>query len=266
MQCTGIAPAARWAGVLVALVLTFVPASPAAAETGKASASARLLIPAAGWHGRPIRQPHRHHHPGVGRPPPRRLGGRPGGARHRRAPRRTARRASARSSAGSAGSATGRARSTASSASVPAPPSPGSRSSTDSTSTGARRSPIVRHLRDRVRPSAPGTEDHRAAAPRETPRSWDAFRTLVTPTPGAAQPGEAGTSPWWLAGAPAARVRHRVRGRGATAAHPPRTGARRAPAGGRAAGAGIRPRRCGRSGSSRTRPRSRPAAPTTAWR
>ena len=58
---------------------------------------------------------------------------------------------------------------------------------------------VVRHLRERVRPSAPGTEDHRAAAPRETPRSWDAFRTLVTPTPGAAQPGEGGTSPWWLA-------------------------------------------------------------------
>jgi peptidoglycan hydrolase-like protein with peptidoglycan-binding domain len=60
MQCTGIAPAARCAGALIALVLTFVPASPAAAETGMVSASERLLIPAAGWHGRPIRQPHHH--------------------------------------------------------------------------------------------------------------------------------------------------------------------------------------------------------------
>jgi Putative peptidoglycan binding domain/Resolvase, N terminal domain len=59
MQYTGIAPTARWAGIIIALVVAFLPASPAAAERGHVSAS-ELLIPSAGWHGRPIRHPHRH--------------------------------------------------------------------------------------------------------------------------------------------------------------------------------------------------------------
>ena len=79
MQCTGIARAARCAGVLIALVVTVLPASPAAAEAGEVSASARLLIPAAGWHGRPIRQPHRHAVPTASAErPPDGVGGRPG--------------------------------------------------------------------------------------------------------------------------------------------------------------------------------------------
>ena len=57
MQCTRIARAAWCAGVVLALVL-IVPAAPAAAETGQERA-ARFLIPSAGWHGRPIRQPRR---------------------------------------------------------------------------------------------------------------------------------------------------------------------------------------------------------------
>ena len=60
MQCTGIAPGARWAGVLIALLITVVPASPAAAGEGRVGASERLLIASAGWHGRPIQDPHRH--------------------------------------------------------------------------------------------------------------------------------------------------------------------------------------------------------------
>jgi peptidoglycan hydrolase-like protein with peptidoglycan-binding domain len=58
MQCTRTARAAWCAGVLMALVL-IMPAAPAAAETGRERASGRLLIPSAGWHGRPIQQPTR---------------------------------------------------------------------------------------------------------------------------------------------------------------------------------------------------------------
>ena len=61
MQCTRIAPAARIAGVLIALGLMLVPATNATADGRRASASEeRLLIPSAGWHGRSIRDPHRH--------------------------------------------------------------------------------------------------------------------------------------------------------------------------------------------------------------
>ena len=56
MLCTRTARAAWCAGVLIALAL-IVPAAPAAAGTGQDRAEARLLIPSAGWHGRPIRQP-----------------------------------------------------------------------------------------------------------------------------------------------------------------------------------------------------------------
>lgn len=56
MLCTRTARAAWCAGVLLALAL-IVPAAPAAAATGQDRADERLLIPSAGWHGRPIRQP-----------------------------------------------------------------------------------------------------------------------------------------------------------------------------------------------------------------
>jgi hypothetical protein len=61
MQCTRIAPAARITGVLIALGLMLVPATSATADGRRVSASEeRLLIPSAGWHGRSIRDPHRH--------------------------------------------------------------------------------------------------------------------------------------------------------------------------------------------------------------
>ena len=119
MQCTGIAPAVRWAGLVIAVVLTFVPASPAAAETGQVSASERLLIASAGWHGRPIRHPHRHT---VRTASAERV---PSGwklVRSAWARARTVRRArgvSAGSRRGSGAWGTGQARSTASSASAP---------------------------------------------------------------------------------------------------------------------------------------------------
>lgn len=55
MQCTQTVRAAWCAGVVLALVLT-LPVAPAAAETGRQE-RASLLIPSAGWHGRPIQQP-----------------------------------------------------------------------------------------------------------------------------------------------------------------------------------------------------------------
>jgi peptidoglycan hydrolase-like protein with peptidoglycan-binding domain len=57
MQCTGIAPAAWRAGLIIGLLLLLFPASPAAAESGEVSASSVVLIPSAGWHGRAIRDP-----------------------------------------------------------------------------------------------------------------------------------------------------------------------------------------------------------------
>jgi hypothetical protein len=60
MQCTRVAPAGRVAGVLMALGFVLVPATNATADGRSASAEERLLIPSAGWHGRPIRDPHRH--------------------------------------------------------------------------------------------------------------------------------------------------------------------------------------------------------------
>ncbi len=60
MQCTRIAPAARIAGVVIALGLLLAPATDATADGPTASAFERLLIPAAGWQGRAIRDPHRH--------------------------------------------------------------------------------------------------------------------------------------------------------------------------------------------------------------
>lgn len=70
MQCTRSVRAAWCAGVVLALLL-IIPAPPAAAETGRERAGERLLIPSAGWHGRPIRQPLRDRPTtvGVDRPP-----------------------------------------------------------------------------------------------------------------------------------------------------------------------------------------------------
>ena len=56
MQCTRRVHAAWCAGAVLALAL-IAPAAPAAAETGRERARDALLIPSAGWHGRPIRQP-----------------------------------------------------------------------------------------------------------------------------------------------------------------------------------------------------------------
>src|SRR5918999_2005537 len=56
MQCTHKVYAAWCAGAVLALAV-IAPAAPAAAETGKEHAREGLLIPSAGWHGRPIRQP-----------------------------------------------------------------------------------------------------------------------------------------------------------------------------------------------------------------
>src|SRR5688572_9543226 len=70
MQSTRCVRAAWCAGVFMALLL-IMPAPPAAAETGRERAGERLLIPSAGWHGRPIRQPLRDRPTRVGadRPP-----------------------------------------------------------------------------------------------------------------------------------------------------------------------------------------------------
>jgi peptidoglycan hydrolase-like protein with peptidoglycan-binding domain len=70
MQSTRSVRAAWCAGAVLALVLT-ITAPPAAAETGQERADQRLLIPSAGWHGRPIRQPLRDRPTTVGadRPP-----------------------------------------------------------------------------------------------------------------------------------------------------------------------------------------------------
>ena len=190
MQCTGIAPAARCAGLFIALVFTFVPASPAAAERGEPGASARLLSPSAGWHGRPIRHPHRHPVPtaSADRRPrgwdagPVALGAGthdPSGSRRVREVQRRLRSLGYR-------------------------PGPidgifGVRTRAavawfqikhgfpvDGHATLA----VVRHLRDRTRGG--GTRA-------EKPPAWEAYRQLVTPRPVAEQPGSDAPSGLWLA-------------------------------------------------------------------
>jgi len=59
MQCSRIAPVAVIAGIVMVLALTLAPA-PAASHGREAGATERLLIPSASWHGRPIRDAHRH--------------------------------------------------------------------------------------------------------------------------------------------------------------------------------------------------------------
>lgn len=59
MQCSRIASVVVIAGIVTVLGLTLAPAAAAAKSRG-ASATERLLIPSASWHGRPIRDAHRH--------------------------------------------------------------------------------------------------------------------------------------------------------------------------------------------------------------
>jgi peptidoglycan hydrolase-like protein with peptidoglycan-binding domain len=61
MRSTRFALAARTAGVLlVAVVLTFTMCHDTRAATASETAAERMLLPSAGWNGRPIRTPHRH--------------------------------------------------------------------------------------------------------------------------------------------------------------------------------------------------------------
>jgi peptidoglycan hydrolase-like protein with peptidoglycan-binding domain len=192
MQCTGIAPAARCAGVLVALVLALVPASPAAAEKGQVSASERLLIASAGWHGRPIKNPHRHAVPTASADRPLRgweagpvqLGTgkhNPSGSRRVREVQRRLRSLGYR-------------------------PGPidgiyGKRTraavawfqvkhgfEVDGRATLA----VVGHLRARTRGGGGTTTA-------EEPPAGDAYRQLVTPTPVPAEQASSGPSGWWVA-------------------------------------------------------------------
>ena len=197
MQCTGIARAARCAGVLIALVVTVLPASPAAADEGQVSASARLLIPAAGWHGRPIRQPHRHavHTASAARPPqgweagPVALGTglhRPSGSRRVRELQRRLKGLGYRP--GRVDGIFGvRTRAAVAWFQVKHGFHVDGRASLA----------VVRHLRDRTRSSAPTSQ--RVSGPREAEPSWDAFRQLVGPAPVSAQADDDGPSLWWLA-------------------------------------------------------------------
>jgi peptidoglycan hydrolase-like protein with peptidoglycan-binding domain len=193
MQCTGIAPAARCAGALIALVLLLVPASPAAAEKGQVSASERLLIASAGWHGRPIRHPHRHAVPtaSADRPPrgweagPVQLGTGthdPSGSRRVREVQRRLRRLGYRP--GPVDGIYGvRTRAAVAWFQVK------HGFEVDGRGTLA----VVRHLRDR-------TTRGEGAGAREEPRSDDdAYQRLLAPTPPAAQPDSDGPSGWLIA-------------------------------------------------------------------
>lgn len=190
MQCTGNAPAARCAGVLIALVLALVPASPAAAEKGQVSASERLLIASAGWHGRPIRDPHRHAVPAASadRPPrgweagPVQLGtGKhsPSGSRRVREVQRRLRSLGYRP--GPIDGIYGlRTRAAVAWFQVK------HGFEVDGRATLA----VVRHLRARTRGGGTTAQE---------PPSWDAYRQLVTPTPVPAEQEDGGPSRWWVA-------------------------------------------------------------------
>ena len=193
MQCTGIAPAARWAGVIIALVITFVPASPAAADRGHVSASQRLLIASAGWHGRPIRHPHRHTVrtasaervvPSGWEAGPVRLGTgthSPSGSRRVREVQRRLRSLGYRP--GPVDGIYGiRTRAAVAWFQVK------HGFPVDGRATLA----VVRHLRHRTRPAA-------GRPPAERPPSWEAYRQLVTPSPTVTQSASDGPSAWWMA-------------------------------------------------------------------
>jgi peptidoglycan hydrolase-like protein with peptidoglycan-binding domain len=200
MQCTGIAPAARWAGAMIALVLTVVPASPAAAETGPVSASsARLLIPAAGWHGRPIKNPHRHHAMPAASTE-RRLQGWEAGpvalgtGTHRPSGSNRVREVQRR--LGALGYRPGpvdgifgvRTRAAVAWFQV----KHGFRVD------GRASLAVVAHLRHRTASGRIGEQERRVDQPADS--SGDALRTLVTPTPAVVQPEDDGPSTGWLVG------------------------------------------------------------------
>ena len=60
MQCNCIALAARLAGTLLAALAFTLMAAGTAPASGSPERADRILIPSAGWHGRPIQEPHRH--------------------------------------------------------------------------------------------------------------------------------------------------------------------------------------------------------------
>jgi peptidoglycan hydrolase-like protein with peptidoglycan-binding domain len=194
MQCTGIAPTARWAGLIIALVVAFVPAPPAAAERGHVSASERLLIPSAGWHGRPIRDPHRHtartvsseRVPSGWEAGPVQLGtgtSSPSGSRRVREVQRRLRSLGYRP--GPVDGIFGvRTRAAVAWFQVK------HGFPVDGRATLA----VVEHLRHRTAPAARNTP-----AKQQQPPSWQAYRQLVTPTPTPAQSGTDGPSGWWIA-------------------------------------------------------------------
>jgi peptidoglycan hydrolase-like protein with peptidoglycan-binding domain len=199
MQYTGIAPAARWAGALIALVLTVAPAPPAAADPGPVSASARLLIPEAGWHGRPIRNPHHHAVPTASAE--RRLPGWEAGpvalgtGTHRPSGSQRVREVQRR--LGALGYRPGpvdgifgvRTRAAVAWFQV----KHGLR--VDGRATLA----VVAHLRARTSSGRTGAQERRVGIPGDT--AADAFRTLVTPTaPAVVQADDDGPPAWWLAG------------------------------------------------------------------
>jgi peptidoglycan hydrolase-like protein with peptidoglycan-binding domain len=196
MQCTGIAQAARWVWVLIALVLTVAPAPPAAAERGQISASARLLIASAGWHGRPIREPHRHAVPTASAD--RRPGGwdagpvalgtgthNPSGSRRVREVQRRLRGLGYRP--GPIDGIFGvRTRAAVAWFQVK------HGFHVDGRATLA----VVGHLRDRTSPGPHDTGQRRV----DTDRAWEAFRALVSPSPAVTPSDSDGPPLWWLAG------------------------------------------------------------------
>jgi hypothetical protein len=60
MQCNCIALAARLAGTLLAALALTLMAAATAPASGSLERADRILIPSAGWNGRPIQEPHHH--------------------------------------------------------------------------------------------------------------------------------------------------------------------------------------------------------------
>lgn len=197
MQCTGIALAARCTRVLIiTLVLACVPASPAAAERGHVSASERLLTAFAGWHGRPIRHPHRHtvrmvstdRVPSGWEAGPVELGTgthSPSGSRRVREIQRRLHRLGYRP--GRVDGIFGvRTRAAVAWFQVK------HGFPVDGRATLA----VVRHLRDRTNPAAPAAPVEQR---QQQPPSWEAYRQLVTPTPAVTRSDSDAPSGWWIA-------------------------------------------------------------------